>query len=544
METYFLKPEPVTQTSSTIDDNRRPLLILNGFRSLIALIFSGLYLTDNLVPPLGDYNPELFFQYSLIYLLLSLSLWVIHYSGKVPLHIQVWASAITDIILLTLLMHVSGGIQSGLGVLIVVTIASTSVIMGGRTALGLAALATLAILVEQAYISLINPQGSSYPFAGLLGTTYFATAILFMFLARRVRESEALARKRGIDLANLAQLTEHIIQRMQTGVLVIDEQANIRLINEAAAQMLNISDREKNANLQTILPDLAKQWLYWRDDPERTPEVIRLIDNPIDISPRFARIGDDTRAGALIFLQDMAAMAQHAQQLQLASLGRLSASIAHEIRNPLGAISHAGQLLAESENLDKNDLRMTQIISDQSKRLNTIVESVMSVSRRKSTSVELIDLNEFLTSFVDIYCQGQAIDKRIFAISVNPADIKVRFDTGHLRQILTNLCDNSVRHGNLNSPQPSIQLVAGYDPNANRPHLDVIDNGPGVAKGDIEHIFEPFFTTETTGTGLGLYLSRELAEGNQAHLNYISDPDDGGFFRITFQDPRRQFETR
>ena len=157
METYFLKPEPVTQTSSTIDDNRRPLLILNGFRSLIALIFSGLYLTDNLVPPLGDYNPELFFQYSLIYLLLSLSLWVIHYSGKVPLHIQVWASAITDIILLTLLMHVSGGIQSGLGVLIVVTIASTSVIMGGRTALGLAALATLAILVEQAYISLINP---------------------------------------------------------------------------------------------------------------------------------------------------------------------------------------------------------------------------------------------------------------------------------------------------------------------------------------------------------------------------------------------------
>lgn len=542
MQPYYLKTNPATSSTALTEDQRRPLLILNAFRAFLAGLFCLLFLSDKLIAPLGVYQPLAFFYTSLTYFLLSSLFWLVHRNKNIPFTVQVWASAITDILILILLMHFSGGIQSGLGVLIVVTLASTSVVLGGRTALGLAALATIAILVEQAYISLVYPRGSSYPVAGLLGITYFATATLFMFLARRIRESEALARKRGIDLANLAQLTEHIIQRMQTGILVIDEEGTIRLINEAAAQMLSIDEQDKNARIDDSLPELAEQWHKWQRDPERSPEVIQLTHNPIDISPRFARIGEDTAAGALIFLQDMAAMAQHAQQLQLASLGRLSASIAHEIRNPLGAISHAGQLLAESEHLDKNDLRLTQIISDHSKRLNTIVESVMSVSRRKSSNIELINLKEFLNTFISEYCHGQSIQPENFAIEITPDDTKVRFDSGHFRQILANLCDNAIRHSHIEPGKPCIILSGGIEANATRPHLDVIDNGPGVPQNDIAHIFEPFFTTEPSGTGLGLYLSRELAEGNQAHLNYIVDEHNKWMFRLTFQDPRRQFE--
>lgn len=543
METYFLKSDkPPSTPSSSSYDPRRPLQLLGVFRIIISLSFCLLYVTDNLITPLGSYHPDAFFTFSLLYLTLGIGIWITIRATAIPFEFKVWLSALTDIVLLTLLMHTSGGIQSGLGVLLVVTLATSSVTLGGRQALGLAAVATLVILIEQFYIGLTYPKGSNYPFAGLLGTTYFASAILFIYVARRVRESEALATRRGIDLANLAQLTQHIIQRMQTGVMVLDQQGDIRLLNESAAQMLRIDEQHHNANITKVAPELAHQWQAWVKDPLRVAEAIQMQNNPIDISPRFSRIGDNPNAGAVIFLQDMAAMAQQAQQLQLASLGRLSASIAHEIRNPLGAISHAGQLLAESENLDKNDERLIQIIADHSRRLNTIVENVMSVSRRKPSQVELFNLKDYVEQFITDYLVGNNIDHDHIAIDIKPANTMVRFDTGHLHQILTNLCQNALRHSSNVTDLPRVIVSGGRSEGEARPYIDVYDKGPGIDGELREQIFEPFFTTETTGTGLGLYLSRELAEGNQAHLNYITDNDGKGCFRITFQDPRRQID--
>jgi two-component system sensor histidine kinase PilS (NtrC family) len=543
METYFLKPDNQKSSLPPLTyDQRRPLQLLGIFRIFISSTFCLLYITGNLITPLGSYNPDAFFSTSLFYLALGVAIWLSIRAPQILFELKVWISALTDIILLTMLMHFSGGIQSGLGVLLVVTLATSSVLLGGRKALGLAAIATLIILVEQFYIGLSYPRGRSYPFAGLLGTTYFASAILFMYVARRVRESEALATRRGIDLANLAQLTQHIIQRMQTGILVLDSRGHIRLLNESAAQMLRIDEQHHNSSIQDVAPELAEQWQAWIKNPEKNAEAIQLKNNPIDISPRFSRIGDDKDAGAVVFLQDMAAMAQQAQQLQLASLGRLSASIAHEIRNPLGAISHAGQLLAESENLDNNDVRLTQIISDHSRRLNTIVENVMSVSRRNPSQVELFNLKEYVEQYVQDYTVGHGLDNKTIDIDIKPANTMVRFDVGHLHQILNNLFQNALHHSRDISDNPRVTILGGRSHGEARPFLDVYDKGPGISDELQEQIFEPFFTTETTGTGLGLYLSRELAEGNQAHLNYIKDNDGKGCFRITFQDPRRQID--
>ena len=545
METYYLSQRSAERYRSPITrDPWRPLILLNSFRSVLATLLCLLFLTHNLVTPLGHTNPRLFFQTSLLYLAISIVFWVLH-ARRVPAYpIQVYASAITDIIILTVLMHTSGGIQSGLGVLLVLTIAISSITLGGRSALGIAALATIVILLQQIFSDMFasHTSASSYPAAGLLGTTYFATALIFLFLVRRVRESEELAQIRGVDLANLAQLTEHIIQRMQTGVVVIDQTGNVRLINESAAQMLGVRNNDTNINIRQAVPELAQQWQYWVNQPEWQGETIRLTRNSIDLSPRFARISDAPAAGAVIFLQDMAAMAQQAQQLQLASLGRLTASIAHEIRNPLGAISHAGQLLAESETLDQNDQRLTQIITDHSSRLNTIVENIMSVSRRRPSEVKLFELKQFLERFVADFATGMGIDKDVFQIEIEPSDTQVRFDAGHLQQILTNLCDNGLRHSRQQAGEIKLTLRGGLETGNSRPHLDVIDSGPGVSEEARRHLFEPFFTTEVRGTGLGLYLSRELAEGNQAHLTYLRQDDGKGFFRLTFQDPRRQFD--
>jgi len=543
METYYLSQRPFERQRNTISrDPWRPLILLNSFRTLLASLLCLLVLTHHLIHPLGRTNPDLFFQTSLFYLIISIAFWVLHTRHIFAYPSQVYASAITDIIVLTILMHTSGGIQSGLGVLLVLTIAIGSITLGGRSALGIAALATIVILLEQLFSSFFAPSTNSYPAAGLLGITYFATALIFLFLARRVRESEELAQMRGVDLANLAQLTEHIIQRMQTGVMVIDQSGNIRLLNESAAQMLGLRDTNTKINIRQAVPELAERWQQWVTAPERAGEAIKLTRNSIDISPRFARIGDDPAAGAVIFLQDMAAMAQQAQQLQLASLGRLTASIAHEIRNPLGAISHAGQLLAESEALDQNDQRLTKIITDHSSRLNTIVENIMSVSRRRPTQVELFNLKQYLERFVADFATGMGIAKDVFQIAIEPADAQVRFDTGHLHQILTNLCDNGLRHSRQSAEQLKLTLRGGIESGNSRPHLDISDSGPGVNEEAYQHLFEPFFTTEVRGTGLGLYLSRELAEGNQAHLTYLRQDDGKGFFRLTFQDPRRQFE--
>jgi len=306
--------------------------------------------------------------------------------------------------------------------------------------------------------------------------------------------------------------------------------------------MLRVDEQHHNANINDVAPELAQQWHAWVKDPDRIAEAIQMQNNSIDLSPRFSRIGDNADAGAVIFLQDMAAMAQQAQQLQLASLGRLSVSIAHEIRNPLGAISHAGQLLAESENLDDKDERLTQIIADHSRRLNTIVENVMSVSRRNPSQVELFNLKEYVEQFIQDYMVGHGLDMNNIALDINPANTMVRFDTGHLHQILNNLCQNALHHSQQVKDLPRVIISGGRVEGEARPYLDIYDKGPGITDELREQIFEPFFTTETKGTGLGLYLSRELAEGNQAHLNYIKDNDGKGCFRITFQDPRRQIE--
>lgn len=543
METYYLAPQPSErQLRSMAHDPWLPLQLLNGFRTILAGLFVGLYLSNRLIEPLGEYDAGLFFDTSVVYLAVSMVLWFLHIRRRPAYTLQLYFSVIADILLITLLMYASGGVQSGLGVLLILTIAISSINLGSRSALGIAALATLVVLGQQIYTSLSDTQPTSYPVAGLLGVTYFITSIIFVFLARRIRETEDLAQRRGVDLANLAQLTQHIIQRMQTGVLVIDHTGSIRLLNESAAQMLGIDERQTNIRLDSSVPELAQAWRRWVAHPERQGEVIRLRNNPIDIAPRFARISDEPGGGALIFLQDMAAMAQQAQQLQLASLGRLSASIAHEIRNPLGAISHAGQLLAESDNLDQNDQRLTRIIADHSQRLNKIVENVMSVSRRKPSQVELFNLRDYIVRFSSDYATGYGLGEHAIEVMIEPADTMVRFDLGHLHQILTNLCDNGLRHGKPGDNEPCLILRGGFDGNNVRPHLDIIDNGPGVQADAIAHLFEPFFTTESKGTGLGLYLSRELAEGNQAHLNYVREDDGNGFFRLTFQDPRRQID--
>ncbi len=525
-------------TAHRSDDPWRHCGLLNLYRLFLAAIFITLSTQSDIFLHQSGGAPELFFNVSLAYLCLGLIfIPVINARHINPAHI-ILLSVTLDIVTITLLMHTSGGARSGLGMLLVVTVATSSVIVGGQIARLIAAMATIAILLEQTITGI--HQGfdtASFTHAGLLGISLFATAMLAHQLASRLRASEALAQRRGIDLANMSQLTNYIIQRMQTGIIVIDENERLRLINESARRLLCIPNTEKLTQLNQIPEALVRQFATWRIAGTEGSDL-KIAEEMPQIQPRFARLGHASDSGTLIFLEDTAATRQQAQQLKLASLGRLTASIAHEIRNPLAAIDQAGQLLDESEQLPDSDRRLITIIHNHSQRVNTIIRNVMQLSRREACNPSQIDLSECLKAFHSDFCQSRGIKPETLSITGTQRQLIVRIDPDQLRMILDNLCDNALRHG-IENGETRILIHTYIATETNRPCLEVRDNGPGIGPEQMNHLFEPFFTTSPVGTGLGLYLCRELAECNQAHLSCIASKQ-GGCFRLTFADPRRR----
>lgn len=517
----------------------RPLRFLNIYRFSLATLFVLLHHIDRLPLPLGMVDPKLFYYTSLGYLGFSLLAMIPVFKRQPNFMLQLTMHVIADVIFITLLMHASGGVSSGVGMLLVISVANGSMIAGGRAPMFFAALASLGILAEQVFTELTHSLHQvNYPLAGILGFTLFVTAIIAHVLARRARESEALARQRGIDLANMAQLTDYIIQHMQTGMMVVDPDYRIRLINSAAWRLLGTPMSSTNTPLEELSPALLQQLIDWQQDPISAARPLDMVNSPVELLAQFMSIGQQCSDGTLIFLEDAATTTRQAQQLKLASLGRLTASIAHEVRNPLSAISHAAALLAESPELESNDLRLTEIIREQSQRINIIVENVLQLGRRDRTHYQEVALKPWLKKFVDELQQSLPEAEEHVSLLPVPETLTVYFDPTHLHQILTNLCQNALRHAAGSDSQIRLKLHA--EPTGEEHgFIDIIDTGPGISEEHRAHIFEPFFTTEGNGTGLGLYLSRELAVSNQSQLRY--EPTDSGQsrFRLLFRTAKR-----
>jgi two-component system sensor histidine kinase PilS (NtrC family) len=450
---------------------------------------------------------------------------------------QIQLALFVDILAITFLMHASGGVRSGLGLLIAVSIANGSLLMTGRQAQLFAALAALAVLTEQVYAHLSgNFSGTAYIQAGLLGATFFALALLAHGLSNRLHESELLARQRGLDLADLAQMNEYIIQHMTTGVLVVDGEGTIRLMNGTAWNLLGMPEASPGEQLERVLPALHRLLLAWQQDPHGgVPSLVQIQPGGRDLRPELTALGPAARAGTLIFLEDGARLEEQAQQMKLAALGRLTASIAHEIRNPLGAIGHAGQLLAESPELNSGDRRLTQIIKHNTLRVNDVIEAVLQLSRRKGVRPEWLDLSNWSAEFAAELERTRSLESGQIAVAIEPADLQVEVDPRQLRQVLGNLCDNALKYGRSPDRAPAIRLLGGLDASSGIPFLEVLDDGPGIAPEHQQQVFEPFFTTGVKGTGLGLYIARELCETNQVELSHVPQPEGGCCFRLRFR---------
>ena len=516
------------------------LRLYSLYRLGVSLIFLSLSLFAAEGRFISSYDPSQLRLISACYLMFAVTSLIFAYFRWLPYKLQVYLSIFIDIFAIVLLMNLYGGVTSGFGTLMIAVVAGGSLLLPGKTALLFAALATLAILGNEIYANLNDLfEKTAYTQAGLLGAALFATALLAITLAGRASESAKLAAQRGIDLANLAKLNEHLINRMDAGIMVVDENSTIRMHNHAAWKLLDqpdISEQTKLLDISAPLFDLFKSWNKVAENPEFRNHLGRLKRaNQADLQVRIVPVGLRKHdRGSVIYLNDNTEIDKQVQETKLASLGRLTASIAHEIRNPLGAISHAAQLLDESEGLHKADRRLATIIQDQSVRLNNIINNVLRLSRREKPKPEEIQLSTWTRKFIEEFSLNNDLHQEWASVKISPPNATVMMDANNLHQILWNLCKNAIKHGSQVGQKVHIQLVANTNHDLTRPYFDVIDNGPGISYEHQTQLFEPFFTTSDTGTGLGLYLSRELCKNNGGDLRYIHPPEGGSCFRIEF----------
>ncbi len=526
-------PDTATETGSAV--MWQLLRLLNLFRAIAGGLFVTLFISGDKHQHLGGFQPNLFLWTGVAYLGYSVLASFSIRARRPSIRLQTYAQIGADIAAVTLLMYASGGLVSGIGSLMFVSLAGASLLLPMREAVAMASMATLAILGQELMAQFHgSPQQPGYAQAGLLGMIFFATTLVGNLLAARIRESEALASRRASELQDLSQLNNFIIQQMNTGIVVVDTDGLVRLTNTSAKSLLEVDEEMSGRELGASMPRLAEIMRAWRRDPYgRVPPLA--VSRRHTVIPHFARLGEHSDAGTLIFLEDAGQVIERVRQTKLAALGRLTASIAHEIRNPLGAVSHANQLLAESSQLAGQDQRLIEIINENAGRVNRIVENVLQLSRRDAAHIERLDLCGWLDEFQTEFFARHAAATRLAVQVASDASIEIRFDPTHLDQIVTNLVENAVRHGG----EQGVELRVGLDANSPEPYLEILDRGPGVPRDIAEHIFEPFYTSTAKGTGLGLFIARELCECNQAVLTYTEREGGGSCFRIDFHDPER-----
>ncbi len=552
-------------------------------RLVIAAVLLGASLYGGERISVGAQDPALFARTAVTYAVLAATFGYLAATRQRHFYLQLGAQLLIDVVGLTLLMSASGGTRSGLALLMLLPIAGSAILSPASLAIAFAALCSLATLGETIWRDIhYDEPASNLVLAGLFGVASFAIAIVMNRLAARLIVQERIARQRGYDLRAQIEINRLVVADMQDGVLILAADGTPRAANPAALRMLGLDDA------RALVLDgwrghvggtaISRQFVAWRSSAgtiggsfdltstassvrdESGEETLDTDQGNEDGSGRRLRVrfvapeGDALASGRyVVFLEDLLRVEQRAQQLKLAAMGRLTASIAHEIRNPLAAIAHAGALL-EEETGDQLGLpfgsrdmtgarRMVTIVRENAQRLNRIVEEILQLSRRAPVNVEPIALDPWLTLMIDEFCRTQGCARGTIHLAMKSAPI-IHFNAEHLRQVLVNLLSNAVRyatgrdssvviHVNLLANARSLNATAlsmdvltadrGDDPAhalIERIELVVQDDGPGIDKATRANLFEPFFTTHHRGTGLGLYLARELCLANDATLDY------------------------
>jgi two-component system, NtrC family, sensor histidine kinase PilS len=526
--------EPLPLLLSEAESGRRILWIVGIYRAICGAALLGTALLLDL-RVLGIAAPNAFVWAAALYFVFGLLTFVWIQREPLTLSLPTLVSALLtgDVMCIALVMIAGGGTGGSLPILLFPQLAASGWLLATQTAFFHAALASTILLGLDVWRMLEGRVTGAQPFqTALIGFGYFATIGIAVALGRYTKASQDLAAQRGIDVANLEQVNRLIIQDMQDGVLVVDLNGVVRGHNAQVTRLLGGFGRLRGGmRLAEFSSTLHDYWRRWEEDSGEALPPFKVDSTQRLLRVRLVRIGSGLNGGTLIYLEDLGRAQNEAQQMKLAALGRLTASIAHEVRNPLSAINQAAQLLDEDGSVAPAGARLLNMIRNNAKRIDRIVGEVLQLNRRDRQQPEIIALGDFMRSLNDEILQAENMPQRAVIILV-PDDIRVIFDRGHLNQIVWNLVRNAWQHCQKKDGSIRIAARPGYMGDAII--WELADDGPGIPAELRGQIFEPFFTTRPGGTGLGLYIARELADANGAALELLPRGP-GAHFRMTMK---------
>lgn len=495
--------------------------------NLFRLIVAGLFLVAGGQLNLGSEWPEAFTAVTIIYLGLVLALGFPDAMRRFGLDRLITLQVVIDILALTVIMWISGGYSSAMPVMMMVYLAGAGLVAEGRMALFFAALATVAVLFENTWRTYARLEAAEFLQVGIACIGFFAIALTARLLARRAKANESLAELRGEALGRQEAINERIIEDMQDGVIVLGGDGRVRQANPRASFLLGMDLRE---GMLLSAADASFAGCRMRcatplGELERLGPAGRLLR--CRALQANANGNGDGDGDTLIYLTDFDEIQKQVQQLKLAALGRLTASMAHEIRNPLSAVTQAADLLGEEKRADVQT-RLVRIINDNARRIERLVREVLELGKRDEVVREALPVADFVGEMIEELGLGGAQERAIFRVEIAPEET-IGIDRAHLHQILGNLFSNARRYC---SGRPgSIRIYTNHT-SGDRVSIHVADDGPGVPAEQRAQVFEPFFTSDTKGTGLGLYIARELAEANEASLELVGNAP-GAHFVLT-----------
>jgi len=525
---------PPPLPASIVGSSRRILWIVGLFRAVCGALLLGLALLLDL-RSLNVGTPNSFITAAALYFIFGLASfgWIQQEKLPLPITQTLFGLLAGDILFIALLMVAGGSTGAPLPILLFPQLAASGWLLRTQTAFFHAALAAIVLLGLETYrLAGGDIAGTQLFQTALICLGYFAMVGTAVVIGRYTKASEDLAAQRGIDVANLEQVNRLIIQDMQDGVLVVDLTGVVRGHNAQVTRLLGGFGRMRGGmRLSEFSTTLHDYWRRWNEDFSDPLPPFKVDATQRLLRVRLVRIGSGLNGGTLIYLEDLGRAQNEAQQMKLAAMGRLTASIAHEVRNPLSAINQAAQLLEEDGSVAPEGQRLLGMIRSNAKRIDRIVGEVLQLNRRDRQQPEVIPLCDFIASIAEEIVQAEGIGAGGVAIEIDK-ELRVMFDRGHLSQIAWNLVRNAWQHCRREPGSIHITARAGYMGDAVICELG--DDGPGVPAEFRAQIFEPFFTTRPGGTGLGLYIARELCDANGAALELLPRSP-GAVFRITFK---------
>lgn len=502
--------------------------VYNGYRIIIAIFFSFSFMLA-LKNAQHDYWVLINLFPTFFYFLFSIALFILYYFyPKNPL---LMVGLTVDALVLTTMLYFSGGNDLQVILLFLVQVAAAFMLVRSNQAILLTIFAITLVIYQQFYQTLKNDVNYALVNnVASMAISFIGVAYLSYTLSKRLKQIELLSERQVNEVNALNAINNKIVQIIDQGVVVLSHDLEIFIANDTALEQLHLPKALDNFNLLDISPLLAARLAPIIQEPEETlivrlgaatastPLAVGIEPNHQSFNDLRLRITQLRQQYAIIFIEDLRDEFSRAQQLKLASLGQLSASIAHEIRNPLATISQASQLLMEEVNeadsgLSGDNILLYEMIYHQTIRVNKIIEDVLKLSRQQRPNFVYIEPKTWLNDFIQENFSGHDIFLHCHT------DKGFMFDNHQLAQILVNLINNGLRFSSKTQPHGFVTLEV-YE-SGKSIHIDVIDTGHGVAKENIQYLFNPFFTTDSQGTGLGLYLSQAFCQANYANLEYV-----------------------